>query len=130
MIFATENKKKIRKLLKKQNLEGESIKRRISSPKGTEGGKIIMIQIPVYIPESLPHSLKMTQKEFSNEISLLLAMKLYEMGKISASMAADVAGLNRLAFLSLLGKYNVPAINLQGEEVDAEIEAARELGVK
>jgi len=130
LIFATENKKKIRKLLKKQNLEGESIKRRISSPKGTEGGKIIMIQIPVYIPESLPHSLKMTQKEFSNEISLLLAMKLYEMGKISASMAADVAGLNRLAFLSLLGKYNVPAINLQGEEVDAEIEAARELGVK
>jgi predicted HTH domain antitoxin len=49
------------------------------------------------------------------------------MGKVTAGIAAKIAGVDRLTFLSLLSRYGVPAINLRGDEVSGEIEAAKEL---
>jgi predicted HTH domain antitoxin len=83
--------------------------------------------LPIPVPEALPQSLRMSDEEFSNELRMLLGVKLYELGKASAGMAAEVAGLDRLSFLSQLSRYGVPAINLRGEEVTHEINAAREL---
>jgi predicted HTH domain antitoxin len=59
---------------------------------------------------------------------LLLAAKLYELGRLSAGLAAKLACLDRLAFLASLAHYGVPAINLGCEEVSREIEVARQLG--
>ena len=41
------------------------------------------------------------------EIKMIVASKLYELGKLSSGQAAKVAGLSKRAFLELLGKYNV-----------------------
>jgi len=86
-----------------------------------------MAEMIIPIPEGLPQTLKMSQDEFNREAHTLLAVKLYELGKVSSGVAAQVAGMDRLTFLSSLVRYRVAAINLQDEEVVAEIEAARRL---
>lgn len=86
-----------------------------------------MAEMRIPIPEGLPQTFKMSEEEFNREARLLLAVKLYELGKVSAGIAAQIAGVDRLTFLESLARYHVPAINLQDEEVAAEIEAARRL---
>ena len=83
--------------------------------------------LPITIPEGLPQALKMSDEEFLKEASILLAAKLYELGKVSLGVAAEIASTDRLTFLGLLGRYGVAAINLRDEQVTREIEAARRL---
>jgi predicted HTH domain antitoxin len=81
----------------------------------------------VTYPEGLPQLLKMSDAEFGQELGFLAAAKLYELGKLSAGKAAHLAGMSRLTFLGRLADVGVPAINLRDEEIEAEIEAARDL---
>ncbi|MBI3327680.1 MAG: UPF0175 family protein [Nitrospinae bacterium] len=84
-----------------------------------------VLSIP--IPDTLPQALKMSDEEFAQEARLLLAAKLYELGKVSGGVAAQLAGMDRLTFLTILSRYGVAAINLKDEEVAYEIEASRRL---
>lgn len=84
-----------------------------------------VLSIP--IPEGLPQALKMSDEEFQREVQMLLAAKLYELGKVALGVAAQIAGTDRLSLLGLLSRYGVAAINLKDEEVTHEIEAARRL---
>jgi predicted HTH domain antitoxin len=84
-----------------------------------------VVSIP--IPNGLPQALKMSDEEFCAEARSVLAAKLYEMGRVSLGVAAEIAGMPRLDFLGALTHYGVPAINLKDEEVAHEIQAAREL---
>jgi predicted HTH domain antitoxin len=49
------------------------------------------------------------------------------LGRLTAGKAAQLAGMERLEFLYRLGSIGVPAINLRDEEIEAEIQTAREL---
>ena len=62
-------------------------------------------------------SLKESRVEFENEARFLLALKLYELGKISSGKAAKIAGLNRLEFLMRLGKYKVSPFQVDLDEI-------------
>ncbi len=86
-----------------------------------------MLQMNIPIPEGLPQSLKMSEAEFTKEARMILATKLYELGKVTAGVASQIAGVDRLVFLASLSKYGVPAINIKDEEVGLEIESARRL---
>jgi hypothetical protein len=55
-----------------------------------------------------PEVLWATQQEpakFETEARLLLALKLYETGKLSTGLAAKLAGVPRVTFLFLLGQH-------------------------
>ncbi len=54
------------------------------------------------------------------EAKLLLAVKLYEVGRVSAGQAAKLAGLSKRAFLEALGRYGVPVFNYPAEELRRE----------
>jgi predicted HTH domain antitoxin len=45
--------------------------------------------------------------EFEAEARLLLALKLYESGKLSTGLAAKLAGIPRINFLFILGQHGL-----------------------
>ena len=49
-----------------------------------------LVTIP--IPDDLLQVLKMSDEEFGRKARMLLAAKLYELGKVSAGSAAQLAG--------------------------------------
>jgi predicted HTH domain antitoxin len=71
--------------------------------------------------------MKMSDGEFVDEVRFLAAAKLFELGRLTAGKAAQLAQMERVEFIYRLGTIGVPAINLQDEEVEAEIQAAQEL---
>lgn len=74
--------------------------------------------------DDLLFSLGVSEKEFSEEAKLLIAAKLYEMGKLSSGQAANLAGKSRVEFLFSLSRLNVPMSNLREEDLRAELEFA------
>jgi len=91
-----------------------------TEPQGTK-------QALISYPAGIPQILKLSDREFAVELRFLAAAKLFELGRLTAGKAARLAEMDRLTFLYELGKIGVPAINLRDEEVEAEIEAARDL---
>ena len=69
-------------------------------------------------------TLGVSDKEFSEEAKLLLAAKLYEMGKISSGQAARLAGKNRVEFLFSLSRLNIPMSNLREDDLQNELNFA------
>jgi len=63
--------------------------------------------INVTYPKQLAFSLKMQDNEFIQEMQKLAIIKLYELGKISSSMAAKILNLTRVDFIELINKYQV-----------------------
>ncbi len=55
------------------------------------------------------------------EIKMIVASKLFELGKLSAGQAAEVAGLSKRAFLELLGKYNVSVFGYDEKELAEDL---------
>jgi predicted HTH domain antitoxin len=78
-------------------------------------------------PAGMPQMLKLSDDEFEEELRFLAAAKLFELGRLSSGKAARLAGMARIKFLRELERVGVPAINLRGEECDAEIQTARNL---
>ncbi len=61
--------------------------------------------------------------EFSpDEIKLLLAIKLYEVGRLSIGQAAKVAGYSKRAFMEILGHYHVPVFAYSPDDLAAEVD--------
>jgi predicted HTH domain antitoxin len=56
-----------------------------------------------------------------DEVKVLLAVKLYEVGKISIGQAAEIAGYSKRAFMEILGLYNVPIFAYSPEELRADL---------
>jgi len=84
-----------------------------------------MTELTLKIPSNVLTLLKMSEADFAREVQVLLAVKLFEMGKLTSGKAAELAGMPRTTFLYTLARYNVPAIDLQAEEIEHEAEAAK-----
>jgi predicted HTH domain antitoxin len=56
-----------------------------------------------------------------DEAQLLLAVKLFETGKLSIGQAALLAGYSKRTFIELLSKMGVPVINYPAEDLEREI---------
>ena len=74
--------------------------------------------------DELLFTLGVSSEQFSEEAKLLLAAKLYEMGKISSGQAARLAGKSRVEFLLSLARLNVPLSNLRAEDIKDELNFA------
>ena len=56
-----------------------------------------------------------------DEAKLLLAIKLYEVGKVSLGQAATIAGFSKRTFMEMLGRYRVPIFAYSPEELREEL---------
>ena len=64
-------------------------------------------QVTVSIPEKILLAEKLDEVAFGKELRLLAAIKLYEIGRLSSGRACELAGVSKVEFLSLLGRYQV-----------------------
>jgi predicted HTH domain antitoxin len=58
-----------------------------------------------------------------DEAKVLLAVKLYEVGKVSLGQAAKLAGFSKRAFIDVLGRYRVPLFDYDPDELRQEVDA-------
>ena len=61
----------------------------------------------------------------ADELRLLAAMKLFELGRVSSGVAAALAGMARVTFLAKLGDYGVSPFQVSPEELEQDLERAR-----
>jgi predicted HTH domain antitoxin len=64
----------------------------------------------------------MSKEDFDAEARLLLAAKLFELGKLSSGQAAQLCGRGRVEFLLALERVGVSMVNQRSE--DAEVETS------
>lgn len=79
------------------------------------------MQILLDIPASLPDAVQRTPQEFAQEAKMAMALKLYELKRLSSGMAASLVGMNRVEFLLELHRYGVPVIDLDATDLAADI---------
>lgn len=78
-------------------------------------------QIVIEYSDELLAGLGLSADEFSAEARLLLAAKLYELGRITSGQGAELCGMQRVEFLLALPRVGVAVSNLRPEDADAEI---------
>ena len=83
-----------------------------------------MPTIPIQCPDSVLISLKETPEEFAKEAAKMLAVKLYEMGKLSSGRAAEFAGISRVSFLRILSEFGTPIFDLTKDELERDFQNA------
>lgn len=69
----------------------------------------------------LPETIGLNDKE----AKMVLASKLYELGKLSLGQAAELAGYSKETFMELLANYGVSLFNYPPEELDEDIKNAK-----
>ncbi|MEI8191935.1 MAG: UPF0175 family protein [candidate division NC10 bacterium] len=65
------------------------------------------------------------ERDFNEEARLLLAAKLYELGRLSSGQAAALCGKGRVEFLLSLPRIGVSLSNLRPEDAASELEFLR-----
>jgi len=80
-----------------------------------------MGQVTIPYPAGLEESVQTTPGEVEQQIRLMAALKMFELGKLSSGRAAELAGLSRLGFFDACARYKVSVFNYTADELEAEI---------
>ena len=70
-------------------------------------------------------ALGVSPEQFGEEVKLLIALKLYELGRLSSGAAANLAEVPKPVFLTKLAEYGVDTFRLTEEEVRQDVANAR-----
>lgn len=84
-----------------------------------------MKKLLIEYPESIPAILNLSPDNFEQEAKVALAVKLYEMGRLTSGQAASLAGISRVAFLLSCKRYGSASVEWDQEELEAEFSEAR-----
>ncbi|MFP4440917.1 MAG: UPF0175 family protein [Chloroflexaceae bacterium] len=87
-----------------------------------------MKQLTLSYPEGLEQAVQVPPEELEAQIRLMAALKMFELGTLSSGKAAELAGVSRVAFLELCGRYQVSVFNYPPDEIEAELRSDLEGG--
>lgn len=79
----------------------------------------ILLELPLDVlgsPGASPESL-------ASEAKFMLALKLFEVGRLSSGMAGKLCDMGRVEFLLAAGRAGVPVVALDDDELSAEFDA-------
>ena len=69
--------------------------------------------------------LGLSPEQFREEAKILIAVKLYELGRLSTGAAAKLAGVPKPLFLIKLAEYDINTFDLSEEELQRDVANAR-----
>jgi predicted HTH domain antitoxin len=78
------------------------------------------VNVSIELPRSVLTTLRLEPESFGKELRLAAAVKWHEIGMISQSKAAEVAGVSRAEFLTALGRFSVSPFQYNTDEIKAE----------
>jgi predicted HTH domain antitoxin len=85
-----------------------------------------MNSLTIEYPPELLWAMQQEPEEFESEARLLLAVKLYETGKLSTGLAANLAAVPRVTFMFLLGRYGLSPFGETADELEEDLKSARQ----
>lgn len=68
------------------------------------------MELTIPYPDSLPDALRTPRAEFERQAKLLLALRLFELGRVTSGQAAVMAGISRVDFLIEAGRNRIEAM--------------------
>lgn len=80
-----------------------------------------MYQLTIPYSDDLLLSLKSDQRHFEAEARLLLAIKLYELGRVTTGVAAQLAGIGRVDFIFELQRFGLSPIGVEPDELAEDV---------
>lgn len=87
----------------------------------TRSERNMQMTLMIDYPEGLETAVSTTKQEFAAQVRLMAALKMFELGKLSSGKAAQLAGISRVEFFEMCGRYQVPIVNYSAEELEAEL---------
>ncbi len=81
-----------------------------------------MVNLSFELPETVFSSRRKSPDEFIQEMRLAAAIKWYELGEISQSKAAEIAGVTRSELLESLAYYRVDFMQYTPQELQEELD--------
>ena len=76
-------------------------------------------------PSEILWALQQEPDEFEENARLLLALKLYETGRLSTGLAARMAVVPRVTFMFLLGQHGLSPFGETADELEEDLSRAR-----
>jgi len=84
--------------------------------RGSVGYTRPMKRVEIYLPDEVFAGLDRDSTELAAELRAAAATKLYEMGRVSQEVAAQIAGVGRGEFLTILSQFKVSPMQETAEE--------------
>ena len=81
----------------------------------------MVVRMLIELPESAFSALRTTPETFIKEMRLAAAVKWYELGMVSQSKGAEIAGVSRHEFLDALGRFGVSPFQITPEQLGEEL---------
>ncbi len=65
-----------------------------------------------------------SKEALEQELSFLLAVKLFELRRLSLGKAAQLCSMTKLNFIDEMGRMGIPVINLDDDQIQDELKNA------
>lgn len=79
-----------------------------------------MKAIQIEVPEALAAAMNLSPEAFAHEAKLALAVKLFELDRLTSGQAAKLAGVSRVQFLLECARFGAASVEWDDEEIRAE----------
>ena len=81
-----------------------------------------MKTLTVTFPNDFELAVSTTSEELEAQVRLMAALKMFELGKLSSGKAAELAGMSRVEFFEMCGRYRVSVFNYSPEDLESELQ--------
>ena len=79
-----------------------------------------MVTLRIEYPDDWSAAFHQGRDAFEQEAKMAMAVKLFEMGKLTSGQAAKLAGVSRVQFLLDCARFGVPSVSWDQDEIEAE----------
>lgn len=79
-----------------------------------------MNALMIELPADALASPGVSNESLASEVKFMLALKLFEVGRLSSGKAGSLCGMGRVEFLLAAGRAGVPVVTMDSDELNAE----------